>query len=95
MSERYTIARITQDGERFEILVKPQLAFSYRLGRNTSISEVLVTDMVFTDAGKGLKASDEKLQQVFGTTDFNKIAHNILKLQLLKSFKDLISTDDR
>ena len=79
MSERYTVARITHNGEHFEILTKPQHALSYRLGKITSVSEVLVTDIIFTDAGKGLKASEEKLQEVFGTTDPLKIAGVILK----------------
>jgi ribosome maturation protein SDO1 len=79
MSERYTIARITHDGEHFEILTKPERALSYRLGKTSSISEVLVSDTIFTDAGKGLRASEEKLQEVFGTTDSLKIAGVILK----------------
>ena len=79
MSERYTVARMTHNGEHFEILTKPQHAHSYRLGKTTSVSEVLVTDTIFTDAGKGLKASEEKLQEVFGTTDPLKIAGVILK----------------
>ncbi|UCD27047.1 MAG: ribosome assembly factor SBDS [Candidatus Bathyarchaeota archaeon] len=79
MSERYTVARMTHDGEHFEILVKPQLAFSFRLGKTTSIPELLVTEIVFTDAGKGLKASEEKLQEVFGTTNSTEIAGVILK----------------
>ena len=79
MSERYTIARITHDGDHFEILTKPERALSYRLGKTSSVSEVLVSDTIFTDAGKGLKASEEKLQEVFGTTDSLKIAEVILK----------------
>jgi ribosome maturation protein SDO1 len=79
MSERYTIARITHDGDHFEILTKPERALSYRLGKTSSVSEVLVTDTIFTDAGKGLRASEEKLQEVFGTTDSLKIAGVILK----------------
>jgi len=79
MSERYTIARITHDGDHFEILTKPERALSYRLGKTSSVSEVLVTDTIFTDAGKGLRASEEKLQEVFGTTDSLKIAEVILK----------------
>jgi len=79
MSERYTVARITHDGEHFEILVKPQPALSYRLGKTTSISELLVTDTIFIDAGKGLRASEDKLQKSFGTTDSLKIASIILK----------------
>ena len=79
MSERYTVARITLEGEHFEILTKPKHALSYKLGKTTSVSEVLATDTIFTDANKGLKASEEKLQEVFETTDSLKIAGVILK----------------
>ena len=79
MSERHTVARITREGEHFEILVKPQHALSYRLGKITSISEVLVADTIFIDANKGLRASEDKLQKTFGTLDSIKIASVILK----------------
>ena len=90
MSERYTIARITRDSEHFEILVKPQPAFSYRLGKTTSISQVLVTENIFTDASKGTRASDERLQKAFRTTDPVKIAEIILKNGILQ-----LTTDQR
>ncbi|MDG6223769.1 MAG: ribosome assembly factor SBDS [Candidatus Bathyarchaeota archaeon] len=80
MSDRYTIARITQNGEHFEILAKPELALSFKLGKsNNSVSEVIASDIIFTDAGKGTKASEEKLKEVFGTVDSLKIAEIILK----------------
>ena len=79
MSERYTVARITHDGEHFEILTKPERALSYKIGKSTSIYEVLATETIFTDAGKGSKASKEKLQEIFGTTNSIKIAEVILK----------------
>jgi ribosome maturation protein SDO1 len=98
MSERYTVARMTHDGEHFEILVKPQLAFSYRLGKTTSIPELLVTDTIFTDAGKGLRVSEDKLQEVFGTTNPIKIASIILKkgtLQLTTEQRKQLVEDKR
>jgi len=98
MSERYTVARLTHDGEHFEILVKPQLAFSYRLGKTTSISELLITETIFTDAGKGLRASEDKLQKIFGTTDPIKIASVILKkgtLQLTTEQRKQLVEDKR
>ena len=98
MSERYTIARITHDGEHFEILVKPQLAFAYRLGKTTSVSELLITETIFTDANKGLKASEDKLQKAFGTTDPTKIATVILKrgtLQLTTEQRKRLVEDKR
>ena len=79
MSERYTIARITLDSERFEILTKPEPALKYKLGKITNVSQILVTDTIFTDAGKGSKASEEKLKDLFGTIDPLKIAETILK----------------
>jgi len=79
MSQKYTVARITREGEHFEILVKPDQAFEFRLGKRQAVSEVLVTDTVFTDANKGLRASEEKLQKAFGTTDPLKIAEIILR----------------
>ncbi|MFQ5999196.1 MAG: ribosome assembly factor SBDS [Candidatus Bathyarchaeia archaeon] len=98
MSERYTIARITHDGEHFEILVKPQLALAYRLGKTTSISELLITETIFTDANKGLRASEDKLQKAFGTTDPIKIATIILKrgtLQLTTEQRKRLVEDKR
>ncbi|KYH39526.1 MAG: rRNA metabolism protein, SBDS family [Candidatus Bathyarchaeota archaeon B26-1] len=79
MSGRYTIAHISLGKENFEILVKPEPALSYRLGRNIPISNILAMDVVFSDAKKGLKVSEEKLKKFFGTTDVQKIAEVILK----------------
>ena len=98
MSERYTTARITLEGEHFEILVKPESAFSYRLGKTKSVSEVLVTDTIFADASKGSKASEDKLQKAFGTTDSFKIADIILRkgtLQLTTEQRRRLIEDKR
>jgi len=98
MSERYTVARLTREGEHFEILVKPQSALSYRLGKIEPVSEVLVTSTVFTDANKGLKPSEDKLLKAFGTTDLLKIADVILKkgaLQLTTEQRKQLIEDKR
>jgi len=98
MSERYTIARITHDGDHFEILTKPEPALSYKLGKTSSVSQVLATETIFTDAGKGTKASEEKLKEVFGTTDSLKIAEVILKkgtLQLTTEQRKQLVEDKR
>ncbi len=79
MSQRYTIARITREGEHFEILVKPEPALSYRTGKINSVSKVLVTETIFTDANKGLRASEDQLQKAFGTSNTIKIADVILR----------------
>jgi ribosome maturation protein SDO1 len=86
----YTIARITLDGQHFEILTKPEPALSYTMGKINSISGVLATDTIFTDAGKGTKASEETIKEVFGTTEPTKIAEIILKKGTLQ-----LTTDQR
>ena len=90
MSDRYTIARITHDGEHFEILTKPDPALAYRLGKTTAISQILATETIFTDANKGSKASEEKLKKIFGTNDPLKVAEIILKKGTLQ-----LTTDQR
>ncbi len=90
MSERYTVARITRDGEHFEILVKPQPALSYTIGKTKSLSEVLVTDTIFTDANKGTKAGEDKLKAAFQTTDTRKVAEIIIRWGTLQ-----LTTDQR
>ncbi|UCE96368.1 MAG: ribosome assembly factor SBDS [Candidatus Bathyarchaeota archaeon] len=98
MSERYTVARITRDGEHFEILVKPKPALTYTSGKSTPISEILVTDTIFTDANKGKKAGEDKLKSAFQTTDALKIAEIILRkgtLQLTTDQRRQLTTEKR
>jgi ribosome maturation protein SDO1 len=79
MGEKVTTARAVISGEHFEILVNPQAALDYKFGRPIELSQVVVVDEVFTDASKGMRASEEKLVKAFGTTDFIKIAEAIMK----------------
>lgn len=79
MSEKYTTARITLEGDKFEVLVNPDAAFEYKLGKQIPISQILAIDEVYVDARKGTRASVEKLKQRFGTLDVAKIAERIIK----------------
>jgi ribosome maturation protein SDO1 len=82
--QRYTIARLTHEGEHFEILVKPDPALSFRLGKGTTLAEALVSDLIYSDANKGTRPSEEKLRKAFGTTDQLKIAETILRRGMLQ-----------
>ncbi|MFH0897281.1 MAG: ribosome assembly factor SBDS [Candidatus Bathyarchaeota archaeon] len=74
-----TTARISIMSERFEILVNPDAALDFKLGKLIDISKVLIIDTVFTDSGKGLRASEEKLKKAFTTLDVLEIARTILR----------------
>ena len=84
MSDQYITAKLTREGERFEILVKPDKALDYRLGRIKSISGILVTETIFTDVSKGQKAPADKLQKIFGTLDPLRIGEEILRTGTLQ-----------
>ncbi len=79
MGERYTTARLTLAGERFEILVRPEPAFDFKQGKPLQIFNILVAEAIFTDASKGLRASDEQLKKAFQTTDIGEVADTIIK----------------
>jgi ribosome maturation protein SDO1 len=79
MGEKYTVARFTKDNEHFEVLVKPEKALQHRMGKISAITEVLVTETIFSDANKGTRVSEEALRKAFGTTEPLKVAETILK----------------
>lgn len=80
MSKRnYVIARYEKEGYVFEILVDPDAALEMRLGKPIGIDRVLITDTIYKDARKGLRASEESLIRVFKTTDPRKVAEFIVK----------------
>ena len=74
-----TVVRYSFEGEKFEILVKPDPALDYKLGKKKDISSVLVSDDIYTDSGKGTKPSTEKLLKAFKTEDTTEIAQKILQ----------------
>jgi len=98
MSDKYTIARLTKDNEHFEILVKPEKALDYRTGKTSRITEVLAAEIIFADANKGTKVSEEQMNKAFETTDPLKIADEILKkgtLQLTTEQRRKMTEDKR
>jgi ribosome maturation protein SDO1 len=98
MSDKYTTARITKAGEKFEILVKPAPALDYKMGKPIPMSQMLAIDEIYADAGKGTHASDEKLQKAFGTTDPLVVAEDIMKhgeLQLTTEQRRQLVDDKR
>lgn len=78
MSQKFTIARLVVSGERFEVMVNPDKALEYKLGKPIPPSQILVYDTIFRDVSKGERASEEKIRRAFGTTDPLKIVKTIL-----------------
>ncbi|CAI8042730.1 Ribosome maturation protein SDO1 homolog [Geodia barretti] len=74
-----TVVRFSFEGDKFEILVKPDPALDYKLGRKKDMSAVMVSDEIYTDSGRGTRASSEKILKAFGTEDRAEVARRILE----------------
>lgn len=98
MSSKFTSVRLVVEGERYEILVNPDAALSYKTGKQVEPSQVIGIDEVFSDSSKGLRASDDKLRKHFHTEDHAKAAIEILKrgeLQLTQEQRKRMTEDKR
>lgn len=73
-----TTARIKKQGKHFEIIVDLDKALKFKKDESSG-SDFLETDSIFTDSKKGFKAPDKDLEEAFGTTDVNAIAQRIVK----------------
>ncbi|MFH1134402.1 MAG: ribosome assembly factor SBDS [Nanoarchaeota archaeon] len=83
------VARLKKGGETFEIVIDPVVAMAYRQGK-AELHDVLKSEHIFSDAKKGLRASEHLMQQLFGTTEDLAIAQAILKqgeIQLTEEFR--------
>ena len=77
--DKVTVVKYSYATEKFEILVKSDLAFDYKLGKISEISKILVSDEIYTNSGKGTRASNELLSKVFKTEDIVKIAEIMMQ----------------
>jgi ribosome maturation protein SDO1 len=77
--EDAVIARLSDQGTTFEVLVDPDLAMSVKSGESKDIRGALAIDKIFKDSKKGDAASEEMVKKVFGTTDVYKAAEDIVR----------------
>jgi len=79
MTKKVAVAKLEKGGEHFEILIDPDAALDYKMGKPLGIDKILIHEEIYKDAKKGLRASEQILKKVFGTTDVRKIAETIIK----------------
>jgi len=73
-----TIIKLILGNDKFELLVKPDQALEYKLGKRSDLSSVLIGDEIYSDANKGSRVSSDKLNKHFKTTNTNEIIKQIL-----------------
>ncbi|CEG12802.1 Ribosome maturation protein SDO1 homolog [groundwater metagenome] len=77
--DKAVTARLKIQGENFEILVDPDLAFKYKQDEIKDAGDAIASEFIFKDAKKAEKAAISNLQKVFKTEDVNVIAGEIIK----------------
>ena len=73
-AKKFTVVRHQTGGDKFEILVDPDKGLLYKNGEIGEVANVLMADFIFTDAKKGEKASADKLEKTYGTSDAFEVA---------------------
>ncbi len=77
--DKAVTARLKIQGENFEILVDPDLAFKYKQDEIKDVGDAVASEFIFKDAKKAEKAAISNLQKVFKTENVNVIAGEIIK----------------
>ncbi len=92
------LARLKTHGLNFEIVVDPDLAIDFKHKKEVELSEILKAQKIFSDANKGLFASEEEMKKVFSTTNILEIAKKILddgEIQLTAEYRDKVRDEKK
>jgi ribosome maturation protein SDO1 len=73
-----SIVRLKKGGKRFEIACYKNKVMEYRSGVTKDLDEVVQSESIFSNVGKGLVARKDDLQKAFGTADEREILLQIL-----------------
>jgi len=76
--EEATTARLESHGTRFEVLVDPDMALELREGGDVDLEKMLAVEKIFKDASRGDEASEDMMDEVFGTSDVFAVAERII-----------------
>ena len=90
------LARIKKAGQNFEIVIDADKAVDYKAGKSVDLKEVLAAEHIFSDAQKGMIASEALMASTFNTSDPLKVAEIILKqgeIQLTSAYREKIRED--
>jgi ribosome maturation protein SDO1 len=91
MNETIHLAKLKKEQNTFEVVIDSDLAMEFREKKNVALSEVLKCDKIFFDAKKGQEASHERLEALFETDNFEKIAEEIVlkgEIQLSSEYRE-------
>lgn len=92
------VARLEKAGHKFEIVVDPDLAVEFRQNKELDIRDILKSEKIFSDAHKGMVASEHLMEQVLGTRDTIEAAKIIIdkgQVQLTSEHRERMREEKR
>ena len=92
------IARLKTHGQNYEVLVDCNNALAVREGKNVDMRDVLAAMKIFSDAKKGLEASEHAMKEIFGTSEVEEIAKAIIQkgeVQLTQEYREKLMEEKR
>ena len=92
------IARLKTQGHSFEILVECANALAIKEGKSVDMRDVMAAMQIFSDAHKGLVASEHAIKQIFNTIDVNEVANQIIhkgEIQLTQEYRENLREEKR
>ena len=87
----FNLARLKRGGEKFEVIIQADNAVAFKRGSLKDVKDTLMYEKIFSDAKKGMMASETSIQNVFNTTDTLKVAEIVLKdgeIQLTSKYRN-------
>jgi ribosome maturation protein SDO1 len=76
----YNIARLKKGSEKFEIVIDPDKAIAFKNGEGSyTIKDVLSSEKIYSDAKKGMVASEQLMESIFKTKDALAVAEAVIK----------------
>ncbi|PLW80362.1 ribosome assembly factor SBDS [Candidatus Woesearchaeota archaeon] len=94
----FNLAKIRKGGENFEVAIDPDLIVNYKSGKETDVKDILKSEKIFFDVKKGQLASEDKLKEVFGTTDVFSVSKRIFdegEIQFTAEYRQKLQEEKR
>ncbi|MBN2454553.1 ribosome assembly factor SBDS [Candidatus Woesearchaeota archaeon] len=94
----FNLAKLKLGGENFEIVVDADKAIDYKNGKQVEIRDVLQSEKIFSDAQKGMLASEHLLEKLFNTSDPAEVAKQIIKkgeIQLTAEYRERLREEKK
>jgi ribosome maturation protein SDO1 len=93
------VARYKKGSEKFEVVIEPEKAMAFKKGIIKDVKDVLVNQQhVFSDAKKGVLASEHRMQQIFGASDVLSVSAKIItegEIQLTAEYRKRVVDDKK